>query len=332
LEAVLTAPRLVVIVGLFLAPLGAPLVASAQPPGKVYRVGLLCGTSCATPTEDAFRERLRQLGWVEGRTVTIEARAAAGRYEELPRLAAELVRLNVDVLVAGGYPAIVPASRATTSIPVVFCCPSDPVKLGIVQSLARPGTNVTGFTYAPSWEFIPKLLELLREAVPTLRRVGVISDVPEDPPPWWSRLEEAARTLGLQVIPAVPVRGPDTFNAAVARLAQMQVDGVIVTMASTTGTYPGPLAAELQRVRIASIGIGRELPQAGGFMSYGVNFRAIFMQMAEYVDRILRGTKPADLPVQQPTTFELVVNLKTAKALGLAIPSTVLARADQIVE
>jgi len=325
----MTAPRLVAIASLLLALLASP-PAGAQPPGKARRVGLLCGTSCASPTEDVFRERLRQLGWVEGRTVTIEARAAGGRYEELPRLADELVRLNVDVLVAGGWAPTMPAVRATDSIPVVFFDSSDPVKMGIVRSLARPGGNVTGFTIAPSQDYYPKLLELLRDTVPTLRRVGVISDVPEGPLTWWPLMEDGARALGLQVHPPVLVRGPETFEAAVARLTQMQADAVIVVSVSTIGTYPGPLADRLRRARLPSIANGREVPQAGGLMSYGVNYLAVFAQMAEYVDRILRGTKPGDLPVQNPTTFDLVVNLKTAKALGLTIPPSVRMRAEII--
>jgi putative tryptophan/tyrosine transport system substrate-binding protein len=205
----------------------------------------------------------------------------------LPQLAAELVQLNVDVLVAGGYTTVLPAVRATDSIPVVFFGSSDPVKLGIVKSLARPGGNVTGFTVAPSQEYYPKLRELLRDTVPRLRRVGILSDSTEEWPVWWPLMEDGARALGL--------------------------------------------ADQLRRARVPSIANGRELPQAGGFMSYGVNFQAVFARMAEYVDRILRGAKPADLPVQHPTTFELVLNLKTANALGITIPPSMLARADEII-
>jgi putative ABC transport system substrate-binding protein len=249
--------------------------AEAQPPDKVYRVGVLCGTACGGPLNEAFRHRLKERGWLEGQNIRIEYRAAGGQYERLPQLAAELLKLNVDVLVGSGPTSAMAAVKASTSVPVVFLGLGDPVRLGIVRSLAHPGGNATGLTYTPSYEYWGKLLEFLKTAVPLMQRVGVISDVQEDRPLWWPQLEHAGRALAVQVNAPVRVRGPETFRDAIAQLTQMRVDGVIVTMASTTYVHRGPLAEQLLRARLPSIGLVRELPEAGGLLSYGADMRAI---------------------------------------------------------
>jgi len=252
--------------------------------------------------------------------------------ERLPDLASELLQLNVDVLVAVSATTVVPAAKATTSVPVVFFGVSDPVKLGIVRSLAHPGGNVTRFTYTASYEYFGKQLEFLKMAVPQLRRVSVIYDLQESRPNWWPILEQAGRALNVDIAPPLRVQGPETFQDAIAQSARMRSGGVIVTSASTTYAYRELLTEQLLRARLPSIAGLREFAEAGGILSYGINLRAVAMRLAEYVDRILRGATPGDLPVEQPTTFELVINLKSAKALGLTIPPPLLARADQVIE
>jgi putative ABC transport system substrate-binding protein len=329
-SAVVTA--LVAVAAGMLGLLATGFPVAAQPPGKVYRVGVLCGTACGGPLNEAFRHRLRERGWLEGQTVTIEYRAAGGQYERLPELAAELLKLNVDVLVGSGPTSALAVVRASTSVPVVFLGLGDPVRLGIVQSLAHPGGNATGLTYTPSYEYWGKLLELLKAAVPAMQRVGVVSDLQEDRPLWWPELERAAKALTVQLAASVRVRGPETFQDAIAELKDLRVDGVIVTMASTTYVHRRPLAEQLLRARLPSIGLVHELPEAGGLLSYGVDLRAVFLRLADYVDRILRGTKPGELPVEQPAKFNLVINRKTARALGMKIPQRLQLMADQVIE
>ena len=311
----------------------APFAVEAQQTAKASRIGILCAVKCSgSPLTDGFRQRLRELGWLEGSTIRIETRAAEGQLERLPDLASELLQLNVDVLVAISATTVMPAAKATTSVPVVFFGVSDPVKLGIVRSLAHPGGNVTGFTYTASYEYFGKQLEFLKMAVPQLRRVSVIYDLQESRPNWWPILEQAGRALNVDITPPLRVRGPETFQDAIVQSARMRSGGVIITSASTTYAYRELLTEQLLRARLPSIAGLREFAEAGGILSYGINLRAVAMRLAEYVDRILRGATPGDLPVEQPTTFELVINLKTAKALGLTIPPSLLARADQVIE
>jgi putative ABC transport system substrate-binding protein len=215
---------------------------------------------------------------------------------------------------------------------VVFFGVTDPVKVGIVQSLARPGGNVTGLTLTTTYEYYAKQLELLKAVVPSLRRLGIISDIQEDRPNWQPILEQAGTTLGVDVLPPTMVRRREEFQNAIEKLVALKAGGVLVTMASATYVYRAELSEKLARARVPSIGIVRELPEAGGLMSYGTDLRAIFTRLADYVDRILRGAKPADLPVEQPTKFELVVNLKTARALGLTVPKSLLVRADHVID
>ena len=315
---------------LLLAPLGG-----AQPAGKVYRVGYLgSGSATGDPrTREALREGLRELGWVEGQNLVIDYRFAEGRPDRLPDLAAELVRLKVDVIAAGPTPPVLAARNATRTIPIVGMSLTDPVGLGLVASLARPGGNVTGVAYGVGTDTFAKGLELLRDAVPRVRRVAVLSS-PVSPaqPLVITTLKDAARSLGLE-LRLLEARGPDEFDGAFAAMAR---DGVEALFVHTDPSYLLPGAA----ARLADLAAKRRLPsmhaqraavEAGGLMSYGPSIVAVWRRGAVFVDRILKGASPASLPVEQPTTFELVINLKTAKVLGLTIPPSVLARADEIM-
>ena len=320
-----------VVLAVVLGVLATAFRAEAQPSDKVYRIGVLCGTTCGGRLDEAFRRRLKERGWVDGQTIRIEYRAAGGQYHRLPKLAAELLKLNVDVLLGSGPTSAMAAVKASRSVPVVFLGLGDPVRLGIVGSLAHPGGNATGLTYTPSYEYWGKLLEFLKAAVPRMQRVGVISDLQEHPL-WWPQLEDAGRALAVQVNAPVRVQGPETFHDAIVQLTQMRVDGVIVTTASTTYVHRGPLAEQLLRARLPSIGLVREFAEAGAMLSYGADLHAIFVRAADYVDRILRGTKPGDLPVEQPTKFDLVINLKTATVLGVTISQRLRLTADHVIE
>ena len=324
----LTIIRLTLIVAiLFFA---APLAAAAQP-GRI-RIGYLtAGEEAESPRNAAFRQRLRELGYVEGQNVALEIRAAAGRLERLPGLAAELVRLKVDIIVANNSPAIEAAQKATTSIPIVMSAATDPVATGFVASLARPGGNITGLTIQ-SLDLLAKTLQLLKEAVPNLSRVAVLWN-PEFPGGrrWLSEAEAAATVLGLQ-LQAVAVRSRGELDDAFAAATRNRA-GAVFSVAGSIGF--------LHRARIAELAVKRRLPTVGGLpeyaeagwlMGYGASFTDQDRRAADFVDRILRGAKPADLPVEQPTKFYLAINLKTAKALGLSIPHPLLQRADQVIE
>ena len=319
-------------VGLLLA----PLASDAQQAGKVPRIGLL-GVSPESPTGravlDAFRQGLRDLGYVEGRSVVIEHRWAEGKPERLPDLAAELVRLNVDVLVAGGGSAgALAAKHATAMIPIVFVYTADPVGLGLVASLARPGGNITGLS-AQGSEFVGKLLELLKEAVPRARRVAVLGD-PGHPasPMAWRELDLAARTLRV-ALQAADVRKREELESAFSAMTRAPVPGGIVVLSQPFTFRNSERIANLAaKSRLPAVFGFPEGAAAGGLMSYGPNVRDTYRRAATYVDKILKGARPADLPVEQPTRFELVINMKTAKALGLKIPPSVMIRADQVIE
>jgi ABC-type uncharacterized transport system substrate-binding protein len=315
--------------------LAAPLVAEAQPAGKVHRIGFLgSGSATGDPrTREAFREGLREFGWVEGQNLVIEYRFAEGQSDRLPDLATELVRLKVDVIAAGPTPPVLAAKRATGTIPIVGMSLTDPVGLGLVASLARPGGNVTGVTYSVGTETFGKGLELLKEAVPKVRHVAVLSN-PASPSQSLAiaSLKSAARALGLELL-LLEARGPTQLDGAFAAMAK---DGVEALFVVTDPTYllPGAAArlADLAaKSRLPSMHAQRAAVESGGLMSYGPSIVAIYRRGAVYVDKILKGAKPADLPIEQPTKFELVINLKTAKALGLTIPPAVLARADEVI-
>jgi putative ABC transport system substrate-binding protein len=321
-----------------LALLAAPLAAEAQEhkPGKVPRVGLLTDESvslawAALPVE-AFSKGLRDLGWVEGQNFTFERRYAEGKYEALPGLAAELVRLRVDVIVPFGTLATRAAKNATETIPIVFArVGEDPVGSGLVRSLARPGGNLTGVSVL-SVELGAKRLELLREALPGVTRVGVLWDPSFSPDaPELRQIEGAARSFGVRLQP-VAVQRPEEFEGALLAMKRQRAGAVYVMGGLVFAEHRKRLADLAAKIRLPITVWRRELVEAGGLLSYGPNFPDSYRRAAGYVDKVLKGAKPADLPVEQPTQLELVINLKTAKALGLTIPPSVLARADEIIQ
>jgi ABC-type uncharacterized transport system substrate-binding protein len=309
----------------------APLAAEAQPPTPVYRIGYLLGTTRAQePALEAFLEGMRALGYVEGQNLVMEYRAAEGQYDRLPALAAELVRLPVAVLLAAITPAALAARDATTTIPIVMAGVGDPVGIGLVASLARPGGNVTGLTSLQS-ELPGKELEFLKAVLPTVSRVAVLWN-PANPAAALAApgAEVAAQRLGVQ-LHFVEARGPDTFDGAFAAMTQAHVGALLVM---------GDRLFVEHRRRLAELAVMSHLPtmhnirpfvEAGGLMAYGPSPSDIRRRAAVYVDKILKGTKPADLPVEQPTTYELIINLKTAQALGLTIPPAVLFQATEVI-
>jgi putative tryptophan/tyrosine transport system substrate-binding protein len=310
----------------------APLAADAQQPGKVYRIGILTATRPeASHLWAAFFQGLRELGYVEGQNVIIESRFFGDRIEQLPALAAELVRLQVDVIVTGAAPEPEAAKRATSTIPIVTAAHLDPVGSGLVASLARPGGNITGLSQATP-ELRGKQLELLKEAVPRLSSVAVLSN-PTLPSLALElkELEIAARALKvrLYVVEArVPSELKDAFSVATKERA-----GALIVLANAVFIRSRVQIVELAaKNRLPLMSQAREYAEAGGLMAYGANLSGLMRRAATFVDKILKGAKPADLPVEQPTKFELVINLKTAKLLGLTIPTSLLQRADQIIE
>jgi len=323
------------IVTLTLSLLAAPLAADAQQAGKVPRIGFLGVTSPSDrPSHlDAFRQRLRELGWVEGQNIVIDYRYAEGRVDRLPDLAAELVRLKVDLIVASaGTQAATAAKNATETIPIVMIYVRDPVGNGLIASLARPGGNVTGVSGSAGLELFAKQLELLKETVPKIRRVAILSN----PDNAYHQLairevNVAARSLGVQ-LQLLEARGPNEFDGAFAAMAKERVGALLVLSDAIFGSHRTRLADLAARSRLpAAFGV-RDDVEAGGLMSYGPSILDSYRQAATYVDRILRGAKPAELPVERPTKFELVINMKTAKALGLTIPQSVLLRADEVIQ
>jgi len=313
--------------------LAAPRIAGARAT-KVYRLGYLSSsTSTSNPrTVEAFRQGLRELGWVEGQNLAIEYRWAEGRFDRLPDLAAELVRLKVDVIAASPAPATTAAKRATATIPIVFMGVADPVGAGLVASLAQPGGNVTGLTYAVGSNIFAKDLELLKEAAPKTRRAAVLSN-PASPnqPLILSSVKDAGRALGLQV-KFLEARGPEDFDLVFSTMAKERVGALFVLQDPAFTPQRARLASLAIQHRLPSIFTQREDAEAGALMSYGPSLSDLWRRGAAYVDKILKGAKPADLPVEQPTKFELVINLKTARALGLTVPPSLLARADEVIQ
>jgi putative tryptophan/tyrosine transport system substrate-binding protein len=320
-----------------LASLGGAMavpMAEAQRAGKLYRIGYLsAGSRNSNPgVLEAFRHGLRELGWVEGRNIVIEYRWAEGRFDRLPDLAAELVRLNVDLIVASPTPAAIAAKNATGSIPIVGMSLTDPIGSKLIASLAHPGGNVTGVSYSVGAEIFAKHLELLSEILPKGRLVGVLSN-PASParPRTMSNIQDAAKSLGVR-LHLVEARGPEDFDRAFVAMVQERVGGVLVVTDPAFIPCRARLIDLTMKNRLPSIFTQTEDAEAGGLMSYGPRLSVVHRRGAAYVDKILKGAKPADLPVEEPTTFALVINLKTAKALGLAIPPSLLARADQVIE
>src|SRR5215471_3898115 len=308
-----------------------PLVARAQQAGKLPTIGFLGGPTASTAGQwvTVFRERLRELGWIEGRTVALEVRWAEGRTERFAEIASEFVGLKVDVIVTAG-PPVFAAKQATSVIPIVFATVADPLGSGLVASLARPGGNVTGLSLT-SPELASKRLELLREAIPGLRQLAIMANA--NYPPSMRELDEveaAARPLGIETI-ALKIRQSadiaSTFETLNDRAQALYVVGESLTSANQVRINSFALAA-----RLPTMYPNRERLEAGGLMSYGPNFPSLYRRAGDFVDKILRGAKPADIPVDQPTKFDLSVNLGTAKALRLKIPEAFLLRADEVIE
>ena len=313
--------------------LSVPSVGEAQAAARMPRVGVLGGTPPEiSPVLRGFFERLRELGYVEGQNVVVQGRYYGDHLDQLPALAAELVRLPVDVIVAGAAPAPEAAHRATKTIPIVMAgLHQDPVGSGLVASLARPGGNVTGLALEVA-EFRGKQLQLLKEALPGLGLVAVLADPAN---PLHARelrgVEGAARLLKVRVR-VVETRAPSEFPEAFSVATRERAGALMVFSGSMLYTHRLRLVELAAQSRLPLMAGPREFPEAGGLMSYGADILASFRRAADFVDRILKGAKPADLPVEQPSKFELVINLKTAKALGLTIPPSVLARADQVIQ
>ncbi|MEO5844095.1 MAG: ABC transporter substrate-binding protein, partial [Caldimonas sp.] len=323
LASAFTALWLVVIFGGF---------AVAQSVGKIKRIGYLASGSRTFGLHESFQQGLRELGWVAGQNIEIEYRFADGRFERLPELVAELVRLKVDVIVAQPTTAAQAAKNATSTLPIVMINVGDPVGIGLVDSLARPGGNVTGPAFGVGLESIPKGLELLKEAVPGVRQIAVLSN-PANPAQSLAiqDVKVAAQSLGLRLL-LFEARGPQEFDRVFAAMAKEGADGLLVVAESLFISHRTTLAARALQQRLPSMHGVRENVDAGGLMSYGPSLHHSSRRAAAFVDKILKGAKPADLPVEQPTKFELVINLKTARELGLVIPPSLLLRADQVIE
>ena len=308
---------------------GAAAHAQEHRAGKVYRIGFLRAGQPPETYVEGLQQGLRERGYVDGQNVVVEFRATDGSFDQLPRFAEELVSSKVDVILASAAPAALAAKRVTTSVPIVFVGVHDPVELGLVSSLVRPGGNITGLATNPA-DLAGKRLELLKEIVPRLRRVAVIWH-PANPtnPIQLKGAQVAARTLGVQLLP-LPVQGPNDLDSAVA--TARGTDGLLMLESPFFTTHRARLAELVARSRVPAIYGQREYVAAGGLMSYGADFQDLFRRAAPYVDKLLKGAKPADLPVEQPTKFEFVINLRTSRALGLTIPPSLQLRADQVIE
>jgi putative ABC transport system substrate-binding protein len=325
-----------VIAALALSLLAAPLAAEAQQVAKVARIGYLSTNLAANPhMQEAFRQGLRDLGYVEGRNVVIEYRDAGGKSERLPALAAELVALKVDVIVtAAGNHLTLAAKQATRTLPIVFAAAADPVAGGLVTSLARPGGNVTGAAVL-SPELVGKRLELLTQAVPGVSRVavlwlpGALGERTEKD--MLKEADVAARGLGVR-LQFVEARGPADLDRAFSDMTRAHAGALTVLPSNMFLREHRRLVDLAAKHRLPAVYTVKEYVDAGGLMAYGPNLADLFRRAATYVDKILKGAKPGDLPVEQPTKFELVINLKTARTLGLTIPPSVLSRADQVIE
>jgi putative tryptophan/tyrosine transport system substrate-binding protein len=334
-DSPLRAYTLIAVLILLPALIVAPLAAGAQQAAKVPRIGFLSAATSgvSSPPLDAFRQGLRELGWVEGQNITIEYRFAEGKSDRLPDLAAELARLKVDIIVAEATQGVAAAKNATEMIPIVMISGSaDPVGLGFIASLARPGGNVTGLSYSVSPEIAGKGLELLKEIVPNVRRVAILSNPASAVQPLFIRdVNGAARSLGVQ-LQHLEVRGPNEFEGAFAAMAKERVGALLVVADAVFIFHRTRLADLVARSRLPAVYGARASVEAGGLMSYGPSVRDSFWRSATFVDKILKGVKPGDLPVEQPMKFELVINLKAAEALGVRIPRSLLQRADEIIQ
>jgi putative tryptophan/tyrosine transport system substrate-binding protein len=315
---------------LTLSLLAAPLAAEAQPLGKVYRIGYLATVPPPAHLWEALLDGLRERGYREGRNLVFERRFSEGHAERFPELAAELVRLRVDLIIVITTPAALAAKHATQTIPIVMTSAIDPVGAGLVASLARPGGNLTGLS-AVDLELSRKRLELLKEVVPGLTRVAVLWNAANPAnAAVWHETQAAARALGL-LLHAQEVRDPQDLEGAFARTAQARPEALLVLGDALLNMHRPQIAAFVTQEHLPSMFANREWVVAGGLMSYASSQPDRYRRAAYYVDRLLQGTKPADLPVEQPMKFELVINLKTAQALGITIPPTLLFLADEII-
>ncbi len=309
--------------------LGHVGIAEAQKPAKVARIGVLSGPT--DPGVEAFRQGLRELGYVEGKSITIEHRSAEGKLDRLLDLAAELVRLKVDVIVASSNLAIIALKQATQTIPIVMSIASDPVGAGFIASLARPGGNITGLTVIAE-QLSGKRLELLKEINPKISRVAVFRNLTTPTHAvLWKETQDAAAVLGIKVLP-LDIRGPDEIESAFGTMAREHAEALIVLPEPISFTHRKQIVDLAAKNRLPAMYPWNEFVDSGGLMAYAPNRDDLWRRAATYVDKILNGTKPADLPVQQPMKFELIFNLKAAKQIGLTIPQSVLYRADKVIK
>ena len=311
----------------------APLTAEPQPTGKVYRIGMLetRSTVLNAANIDAFRQGLRELGYRENQNLEIVYRSSDGRDDRFPGLASELVNLKVDLILTRGTPAALAAKGATQTLPVVMAASGDPVGTGIVAHLARPGGNVTGLSSGIT-ESYPKRVELLGELLPRLKRIAAIFNMGNrSVPPQWTIVEASARSLGIEA-QLLDIRRPEDLPTAFDAAAKQRAEALVVGLDGVTQANLRPIAEFAAKQRLPSIYPAKDYAHVGGLMTYGSSDFHMYHRAATFVDKILKGAKPADLPVEQPTKWELVINIKTARALGLTISPLLLLRADQVIE
>jgi putative ABC transport system substrate-binding protein len=319
------------VVALLLSLWTAPPGVEAGPPDKLHRIGMLERTPPAinAANVEGFRQGLRELGYVEDKTFAIEYRSADGHDDRFPALAAELVQLKLDLILTRGTPAALAAKQATGTIPVVITGVGDPVGQGVVASLARPGTNITGLSAAVT-DIYPKRVQLLRELVPKATRIGVLFNMSNPAlPPQWKEVEAAARSLGIQP-QLLDVRKREDLEPAFEAAIRQRADAMVVGIETLTQANQRLIVDLAARRRLPAIYASAEF--SGGLISYGVNYPEMYRHAAKFADKIFKGARPADLPVEEPTTFELVINLSTARALGLAVPPALLLRANTLIE
>jgi len=326
------------LVSLALSLLLAPISTDAQQPGKVYRVGLIFTTSPVSemagpepvhPLARVFLHTLRSLGYVEGQNLVFERRSAEGKFERFAEIVAELVRLKTDVIVTSSTPTVQAAKQVTTTVPIVMAGVVSPVEAGLVASLARPGGNITGLTTNTGPEIEGKRLELLKDALPRISRVAYLRMKTDWEGPAGESVKAAAKALNVTLLHAEHT--PNQYAGAFALIARQRPDALFVANSAPAYAHRRLIVEFAVKSRLPGTYGWREFVEAGGLMSYGVSLSDQFRRAAGYVDKILKGAKPADLPVEQPTKFELVINLKIAKALGLTIPPSVLVRADEVI-
>jgi putative ABC transport system substrate-binding protein len=319
------------LVTLTLSLLAAPLTADVQTPAKIPRIGIMGDWPEDSPNWGVFRQGLRELGYVEGHNIAIEWRFTGEKLDRLAETATELVRLKMDIIVTTGTPATRAARQATTTIPIIMVSVGDPLRAGLVASLARPGGNVTGSTLMTGPELSPKRLQLLQETLPTASRVAFLWN-PTNPANvlHFEDIQAGARALGV-TLPAVEVSSPNEFASALAAMMRERPDALMMTADPMHQRHVGQIMDFAAKHRLPIISNVKENVVAGALMSYGASLPELYKRAAVYVDKILKGAKPSDLPVQQPTKFELVINLKTAEALGLTLPPSILFQADEVI-